>query len=203
MRGHCLKIAASHSPCPCRLGQQKPTRAAWRGELAPHHIRPGPIRSPKFPRRNRIPVGPQSAAMPAGVGFGGCEFARLVPLAIAPGEAVVDHLRVDEAAGAKNPPDFAAVAVGVADLDANAVAEDFGGEQRFALGCRRLGLFRGRQCRRGGSCAGRGPDRARSECPRRRSSRPGRRASGEASHSRRGPRGRKSGRARGVSWREL
>ena len=87
------------------------------------------LRLAKLPRRNRIRVGPQSAAMPAGVGFGGCEFARLVPLAIAPGQTVVDHFRVDEVAGAKHPPDFAAVTVGVGDLDADGVAEDFGGDR--------------------------------------------------------------------------
>ena len=88
-------------------------------------------------------VGPQSAEMPAGVGFGRREFARLVPLGIAPSETVADHLRVDEVAGAKNPPDFAAIAVGVGDFNAHALPEDFGSERVSRLGAEGLGFFGG------------------------------------------------------------
>jgi hypothetical protein len=55
----------------------------------------------------------------------------------------VDHLRVDEVAGAKNPPDLAAVAISVGDFDADGVTEDFGGERVSRLGAENLCSFGG------------------------------------------------------------
>ena len=73
-------------------------------------------------------VGPEAAVVAAGVGFEGCEFACLVPLNVAPGEAGADEVGIDEVARAIHAADFAAVAVGVRDVDADGLPEDCGGE---------------------------------------------------------------------------
>ena len=73
-------------------------------------------------------VGPEAAVVAAGVGFEGCEFACLVPLGVAPGEAGADEVGIDEVARAIHAADFAAVAVGVRDVDADGLPEDCGGE---------------------------------------------------------------------------
>lgn len=84
-------------------------------------------------------VGPQTAAVAAGVGFEGREFARLVPLRVAPGEAGADQVGINEVAGAKHAADFAAVAVRVRDVDADGLAEDRRRERVAGLGAKGLG----------------------------------------------------------------
>jgi hypothetical protein len=102
-----------------------------------------PILPPVFPGLDRIRVRPQATEFLSGLALSVGEFAGFVVSDIAPGEAVADHFQVDEAVPKIDATDLAPVSVDIHDLDANDLAEHFGGQVLPGFGPERLALFGG------------------------------------------------------------
>ena len=125
-----------------------------------------------FPRGRWIWISPESPSVRSGIVFGSSEFPRLVVLHVSPGEAVTDHLQVDEAFALVNPSDLTVISVNVDHFDADRLSEDLGGQILSSFSSRMPGPFPARSSRRGGCGAVRSFHPGASVCLRRRSQRP-------------------------------
>ena len=100
-----------------------------------------PSNSPNFPMWDRIRIRPQAAAFLSCLSLRVGEFDGHIVPHVAPGEAVADHFQVDEAVAEIDSPDLAAVSVDVHDLDADGLAEHFGGQVLSGFCPKRLALL--------------------------------------------------------------
>lgn len=96
-----------------------------------------------LPPSARLGRSTQPAPMLAGVRLGGREFPRPVEPHVPPSKALADLLKVDEAVTNENPSDLSAAAVHVDHLDADDLAEHFGGQVLPRFCPERLALFGG------------------------------------------------------------